>query len=116
LENTGLLYATEADSVYNFHEFSPIQKCLPGSQELEPVQVAVVHGIEEIMGMHGSDPDFKELGPRLLGIVDLLEKYFELYPDDVDLEYIFDELVATAKGFYVDQGESVSHLLLYIYF
>jgi len=65
------------------------------------------------MGMHSSDPDFKEHGPGLLGIVDLLDKYFELYPDDIDLEYIFDELVATVKGFYVDQGEIVSHLLLY---
>ena len=60
------------------------------------------------MCMEGSDPEFLERGPDLVAIVDVLEQYLQLFLTDNDIEYIIDELLASAKGYYHDAGKSVS--------
>ncbi|KIM91523.1 hypothetical protein PILCRDRAFT_83731 [Piloderma croceum F 1598] len=59
------------------------------------------------MHMQGSDPEFLKRGPGLVAIIGVLEKYRLLFPNDNNFEYIIDELIATARGYYYDAGEKV---------
>jgi hypothetical protein len=107
-DKTGLPYVTLSESVYKFNDFQPQQKHIPGTNELEPLRDAVIRDIQTAMHMQGSDPEFLERGPGLVAIVGVLEKYRLLFPNDNDFEYIIDELIATARGYYYDAGEKVS--------
>src|ERR1700676_3312471 len=110
-DETGLpLVAKSASTVYNFVEFSPVQRHIQvdGAEQLEPLAKSYIREIEEAMHMRGSDPEFVERGPDLVGIVDILEQYIDKFGLDCDIEYIIDELLAVTKGYYYDAGKTVS--------
>jgi hypothetical protein len=49
-----------------------------------------------LLHMNGADPGILEGEPDLVGIVDVLEQYLQLFSTDVDIVYIIDELLASA--------------------
>jgi hypothetical protein len=104
------LVAQSESTIYKFTNFSPVQQYVQvdGTEQPELLSKAYLREIEEAMHMRGSDPIFFERGPDIVGVVDVLEQYLQLFPSDNDVEYIIDELLATAKGYYHDSGKSVS--------
>ena len=108
-DETGLpLVAQSRSTIYNFTNFLLEQREIEGTEELESFSKSYIREIRAIMRMDSGDAEFLERGPDLVCVVDVLEQYLQLFSSDEDIENIMDELVACAKGYYVDAGISVS--------
>jgi hypothetical protein len=107
--NTGLPLTAAKDSIYTAKSFVPqALKVIPGTGKQETVKDAFVRRIRDTMGMQGTDPVFNERGPGLVRVVIALEKLLQLFPDDVDVDNMIDELLETAKKCYLDANDPVS--------
>jgi hypothetical protein len=114
-ENTGLPLKDANSSTYTAQSFVPKErKVIPDTRRLESVKDAFVRKIRETMQMQGAHPVFKERGPGLIRVVTALETALRLFPDDLDIEDIIDELLGTAKLLYLNAGDPVSLTYCYL--
>jgi hypothetical protein len=108
-ENTGLPLKDANSSTYTVQSFVPKErKVIPETGKLESVKDAFVRKIRETMQMQGAHLVFRERGPGLIRVVTALETALRLFPGDLDVDDIIDELLGTAKLLYLHAGDPVS--------
>jgi hypothetical protein len=108
-ENTGLPLKDANNSMYTAQCFVPKErKVIMATGKLESVKDAFVRKIRETMQMQGTHPVFEERGPGLVRVLTALETALRLFPGDLDIDDIIDELLGTAKMLYLNAGDPVS--------
>ena len=108
-EDTGLPLTAAEDSIYTPKCFVPKSlNIIPGTGKRESVKDAFIRTIREGMEMGDGDPVFKERGPGVVRVVVALATLLKLFPGDVEVHNIVDQLLKAVERLYVEAGDAVS--------